>query len=1040
MGGLIQRLFLASYTCGLCCLALGNETQAVPVDNWIKSMEAARPEDRSLVFSSPPHTDISSDAAIESLIKGCNHKDAYVRRSVVAALGDVGKRSERVVPTLMSAFKDPDLKVRQFALCSLVRLGQPAVGPLANALTDLGTVDTRWFGTYSQTTARTADYAAFALSVTDSPVIASLFDVFRREQAIERQRPIAMQTTSNDSASPQRTGAGLANAGRPQLTDESQYVHCSAQYLADEIILIVIARGSRSADARDLVPLLSDSDQVVKSLALRAQAAVKGKNPQARTPFASAPVRVRPAAGMPRPASHAKNEPPPTSRQTLILRYANSLGDSNLGVAQAAASSLASLVRSTDPGLTPIVPKLIKAVRSGDGRLQSKAADALRVLGPQARDALPTLLDGLSVSPPFVVGKDLGQSAQLKFVSALGTVGQGDKKTISLLETILTDRSRQSLQEQAATSLAQAAGRQSVPALCQFARQALRDTRSGTSQTALNALVRIEPEGVKTLFQITNDATLPVATRLRVCNFLAANMAQGESVTAGLMEALNSSEPQIRIAAAEALARRGLNGSQVIPTMLAAFRSAPADARMLDAIASYQAEGETALIDLLQADYGAPVRVLARQALESIQAKDPRLVPLVSSLRILDDQDVARRALLIPRIAAAHDSEKAGQILIPLLDDPNPIIRRATAASLVRLRPKNTTAAINPLVEMLIRELRPDVDLNPRNWRTTPAGAAFDALQHFGRRAEFASDRLLPFIRHANPEVRRRIVNVLQSSGRRDSLTRAALGGALRDSDPGVCEAAANAILSIGTNKPTLLTDVAHVAASEYIDRALKTSVDRFADECRPPLDFPESDRGAELPPALPWPPPQWSRMAKFGDEDIPRELLGSDDTTLGAICDKLDRSLQAVDQGFESGVFTVPGGFAMLARLERIAADGSPLGGENHWAYGELRPMSLSDYIGRLFLEKPGYFRILAFVITSEPILHHGDGTLPSPSSGWAGLPDALRVEKFKNKTAYVLVYSYERSAGGQFSSFDALSAKVHLEKSGVLAVIGHE
>jgi hypothetical protein len=144
-------------------------------------------------------------------------------------------------------------------------------------------------------------------------------------------------------------------------------------------------------------------------------------------------------------------------------------------------------------------------------------------------------------------------------------------------------------------------------------------------------------------------------------------------------------------------------------------------------------------------------------------------------------------------------------------------------------------------------------------------------------------------------------------------------------------------------------------------------------------------------------------------------------------------------DPGFESGLFGVPGGFALLAKIERIQEDGAPFPGKYRWVEGKVPPLDLKDYVGRLFLEKSGFFRVIAFVITTEDYRPENASAKPLPkiSEGAQDLPDEIARDRFKGKNGYILIYSFQKEKGGRLieSKIRSLSALVHLEKSGILS-----
>ena len=293
-----------------------------------------------------------------------------------------------------------------------------------------------------------------------------------------------------------------------------------------------------------------------------------------------------------------------------------------------------------------------------------------------------------------------------------------------------------------------------------------------------------------------------------------------------------------------------------------------------------------------------------------------------------------------------------------------------------------------------------------------------------------------------NPDagVRRKSIDVLTHFVAARPEVQSRLRQALNDPDQEVRAAAIQAVAVFDTNQEFggLVTQT---AVGDYVGAALKSSLLRIVYELRypdEPVPDPEfsgfggGDAGSsEGLPALPWPPPRWTKRTVF-----PRYLLGNNQATLGQVQSRLSRALRSVDRNFDSGLFSVPGGFAMLASLERIDENARPLAGKNRWIYGELKP-GLTDYIGRLFFEQPAYFRVLAFVVTSQDNFSSSRGRLPSVDRGGRILPKAIRNKSFQGRTCHVLVYSFVRRDGPKVVGFDKWSADVHLDESGILSAI---
>jgi len=326
------------------------------------------------------------------------------------------------------------------------------------------------------------------------------------------------------------------------------------------------------------------------------------------------------------------------------------------------------------------------------------------------------------------------------------------------------------------------------------------------------------------------------------------------------------------------------------------------------------------------------------------------------------------------------------------------------------------------------------------------ASIAAKAIEAYGSAATSTIPSFLRLASNENATVRELAIRMLGNFININRDARSQVQLALSDADQAVRAAAAKVAVASEEVQKMAGGSLQHANLGAAIDKEFSPCLSEIRRIRTPPtsdrieytVNNAASVSAAEPPlPPLPWPPPRWSHIGVFG-RDFPRELLGSVDAKLGEVQDRLFRALQRVDPGFESGLFSVPDGFAMLAKLERINHDGTPLPQGRRWVYGEIPPLSLSDYLSHLFFEKPGYFRVVAFVVTSEQNFGSSDKPLPVISSGGTLLPSAVKQLPFKGRECFVLVYSFERRPGGLIKKYDTLSAKIHLERSGILTSIG--
>ena len=246
-----------------------------------------------------------------------------------------------------------------------------------------------------------------------------------------------------------------------------------------------------------------------------------------------------------------------------------------------------------------------------------------------------------------------------------------------------------------------------------------------------------------------------------------------------------------------------------------------------------------------------------------------------------------------------------------------------------------------------------------------------------------------------------------------------------------VREAAADALVAIGSvPRGPLATVLNDLAVERHFVESLKGSLRLWEkpDTCEVTMQhgFPTSL------PRYPWPPPRFS-----AHDVLPRNFLGPGDETLAAVHERLALALQAA--GFdENGLFEVPGGFAIATRLERIRADGSS-DTQERWTGSKGRPVDISDYLGRLFLQRPGQFRLIVFLVTEEGLADSGK----PPSETWARtlylvgarvLPTRIADTPLVSRDCHVLIYHFERRYGAAVALYpSSLSTREHLRQAGL-------
>lgn len=193
----------------------------------------------------------------------------------------------------------------------------------------------------------------------------------------------------------------------------------------------------------------------------------------------------------------------------------------------------------------------------------------------------------------------------------------------------------------------------------------------------------------------------------------------------------------------------------------------------------------------------------------------------------------------------------------------------------------------------------------------------------------------------------------------------------------------------------------------------------------------------AELP-ELPWPPPKYSAFAQ-----IPRELLvgSATDKTLQDVARRLEATFDAAGY-VERSYYYVPGGFALVSRLEQMNADGTPKAVPDRWSVKTpvLRRINLSDYLQALFTARSGYYRVIVFVVTEQAFAAgarspNGDEVTKWVSAGGVRLPASIGQKPYgENFATSALIYEFARGPEDAIFSQKMPSdfpGKTHLEKA---------
>lgn len=197
-----------------------------------------------------------------------------------------------------------------------------------------------------------------------------------------------------------------------------------------------------------------------------------------------------------------------------------------------------------------------------------------------------------------------------------------------------------------------------------------------------------------------------------------------------------------------------------------------------------------------------------------------------------------------------------------------------------------------------------------------------------------------------------------------------------------------------------------------------------------------------EVPiPSFPWPPPVASATAIVPQYLLLPKTLATSTPMLKDVDATLSKALDLAGYTDKS-YYAVPQGFAMVTRLERIDADGTPMQEPTRWSM-EKKPLSkfsFSTYLKALFTAEPGYYRVIVFVVTPVPFAQKDAVVTDADARVWLEgglnkLPESIGSAAYTDGfTCTALVYEFEQPAtqkSGKIMMPGLLSGKTHLIKA---------
>jgi hypothetical protein len=195
--------------------------------------------------------------------------------------------------------------------------------------------------------------------------------------------------------------------------------------------------------------------------------------------------------------------------------------------------------------------------------------------------------------------------------------------------------------------------------------------------------------------------------------------------------------------------------------------------------------------------------------------------------------------------------------------------------------------------------------------------------------------------------------------------------------------------------------------------------------------------------PDFPWPPPEPSEKMT-----LPRDRLAvglGANPSLGALSHKLTAALEGAGYS-EYAFFRAPDGFALVARLERFRPDGTPEADANRFLDPDAeKPFSLAAYIQHLFFAPEGYYRLIVFVVSDQPVVASAPRPSAAAATAWLRqganvLPQGYEDMPFTaGHQVSALIYEFRKHGQDRIATLEPgeLDARTHLVKSGLYAAL---
>lgn len=971
-----------------------------------------------------------------------NSRHPAQRAAAASVLSKVVKKPEEAIPELLIALDDEKDEVRIAAAIALVEIGKPSISAILQIADEkkrlaLANQLLRHYRSYPddellRPLAYMIEMATPASSERFTPVV-----IYRSSNSLPQivsalKDPdvrVRRKAVSELDASYYGSSAGVASAWILALKDSDDTVGQTArrallkfgrvsEYNKEQEseleALLIEALGDKHEQVRSvmaeilglrrstaagpaLTEALTDSSALVRQAAALAFSRIGlDKNLAAVMPLIASLKDVDPEVRLAAVQSLAGAN---REASRVVLSLAESLREKRVDIRRQALRSLAQLGEAARSVVSDIIPLL------SDDAPRVREAAAYALSATRSNSALPYLTAALL---------DNDDDVAVAAARSLARFGPGGQESVPQLITALNHPDRL-VRKEAANALRRINSAVAVSELRRlFQSEPPADRKLRIH--AVEALAAIGPEEAATLLSEILGQTDPVL-RHRAALVAGRWRALSEPLVPALTKALGDSETHVRAAAADSLGKIGAVSPTIVPSLVRALNDRDYAVRVeaAESLGELGVRAHAASPALIRA-LGSTDRALRQSAAESLgQVNQTQPTFVVLSTRL----EASQR-----NIFAAKPEPATLRALRTALKDPAIEVRLSACQSLATLGAAAqadvkvlTQLRNDPQFEVCTRQILENI-----NQRKDSRDYPSVSISNNRRSKSSKGNRALKI---ATPRAPLRRVTLLAAEEFKveNDVSRLVKR---RDLEKMILAEDSHLIVRV-----SLLDGVVEATGGVFGTFSTTHAVySRFPTNTATPRP---NDSVANLLPNLPWPPPQPSTF-----DELPRDLVGADNEQLYSIYHRLTSALER--HGYEEHpVFEIPDGFALVTRLERLTADGTP-DPNYRWTRGKV-PASFypSAFLSRLLWGEKEEYRMIVFAVTTRG--PQGDSRLLAEKDalqwlarGWRGrdLPGDIGRLTFGGRRCYALVYHFIKEGKKPAMAFPSRwNLREHFEKA---------